>query len=115
MRTPRHLADLPALYGLHGRSRTCIYVPVTLLDVRSAGGYVEILERKGGTNPPSIRWQRIVISLYYIRKLGAGDRIRTDSDSLEGCVLSQENARILEDPSRFELESHGLKGQCFTY
>ena len=26
--------------------------------------------------------------------IGAGSRIRTGSDSLEGCVLSQENTRI---------------------
>ena len=43
------------------------------------------------------------------RNTGAGEGIRTLSDSLEGCVLSQENTRIkLADRSGIEPDSHGL-------
>ena len=73
------------------REESNLYLhPVTLLSVRSRGGYVVILERIGGTDPPSTRWQRVIIPLYYIRI-------------------------TMEDPPRFELESHGLKGQRSTY
>ena len=73
------------------------------------------LERKGGTNPPSIRWQRIVISLYYIRKLERVDGIEPTTNSLEDCDSTTELHPQLEDPGRFELPTLGLKVPCTTY